>query len=431
MSQESGAPGAPSDGAASGGLSRGGGGAGGSPGGGPPGGTRPSRLRLGIALALGLAGAVLLSLLLYPFLPALVISAVLATLFFPAHQRVRGWMRQRDVAALVSTTAVFFLVLVPAILVSVVLIDNVRQGVDWLRGVVESATAPGGWLTRAVELGSTYLDIEAEEMTGQATDELSRLLGLLARRTFTFLSGLGGWLLQAGAALFTLFYFLRDGDAFMRTVKWLIPLDAATTDRLVLRTKDVIFATVWGNVAVAVVQGGLGGLAFWILGLPAAALWGSVMGVLSLLPVVGPMMVWLPGGLILLGQGEIVRGLLLLAFGGGIISTVDNYLRAVIIGERAEMHSLVVFFSVLAGLFAFGVVGIFVGPVVFVIAFSVIEVARVTLDAAEGSRIVAPGAADVPGDPSARTGIFGGTPSPILQGPGQKVAAPGDEAAGS
>lgn len=380
---------------------------------------RPSRLRLGIALALGLAGTVLLALLLYPFLPALVTSAVLATLFFPAHQRVRGWIRQRDVAALLSTAAVFFLVLVPAILLSVVLIDNVRQGVEWLRGVVEAATAPGGWLTRAVELASTYLDIEAEDMTGQATDELSRLLGLLARRTFTFLSGLGGWLLQAGAALFTLFYFLRDGDGFMRTVKWLIPLDAPTTDRLVLRTKDVIFATVWGNVAVAVVQGGLGGLAFWILGLPAAALWGSVMGLLSLLPVVGPMIVWLPGGLILLGQGEIVRGLLLLAFGGGIISTVDNYLRAVIIGERAEMHSLVVFFSVLAGLFAFGVVGIFVGPVVFVIALSVIEVARVTLDAAEGSRIVAPGAGDLPADGPTRSGTLGGTASPVLQGPGQ------------
>lgn len=401
-------------------------GSGGMSGGPPSGGEGPSRLRLGIALALGLAGTVLLGLLLYPFLPALVTSAVLATLFFPAHQRVRGWIGQRDVAALLSTTAVFFLVLVPAILVSVVLIDNVRQGVEWLRGVVESATAPGGWLTRAVELASTHLDIEAEEMTGQATDELSRLLGLLARRTFTFLSGLGGWLLQAGAALFTLFYFLRDGDGFMRTVKWLIPLDAATTDRLVLRTKDVIFATVWGNVAVAIVQGGLGGLAFWILGLPAAALWGSVMGVLSLLPVVGPMMVWLPGGLILLFQGEIVRGLLLLAFGGGIISTVDNYLRAVIIGERAEMHSLVVFFSVLAGLFAFGAVGIFVGPVVFVIAFSVIEVARVTLDAAEGSRIVAPGAGDLSAGSAAPGGILGGTPSPILRGPGHDgEAAPG------
>ncbi len=386
----------------------------------------PSRLRLGIALALGGGGAVLLALLLYPFLPALVISAVLATLFYPAHQALVRVVRQRDIAAFLSTVAVFFLVLVPAVLLSIVLIDNVRQGVEWLGGVVEAATAPGGIVTRALEFASARLELDADQLTGRGTDELSRLLGLLASRTFTFLSGLGGWLLQAGAALFTLFYFLRDGDRFMRTVKWLIPLDPITTDRLVSRTKDVIFATVWGNVAVAIVQGGLGGLAFWFLGLPAAALWGSAMGILSLLPVVGPMLVWLPAGLILLGQGEILRGLLLLAFGGGIVSTIDNYLRAVIIGDRAELHSLVVFFSVLAGLFAFGAVGVFVGPVVFVIGFSLIELARVTMDAAEGKQLVLPG----PGGEGAAAASGAGDSGVGPSGAGDSRAG-ASEAAGS
>lgn len=342
------------------------------------------RMRLVVLMALGGGAVVLLTLLLFPFLPALVTSAVLATLCYPAHRRLLQMVRQPDVAAFLTTTAVFFLVLLPTVGLSLVLIDQVRQGVEWLGNVVESLMAPGGLVTRGVDYLQGYLGVEAEEITGRVTEEMSGLVGLLARRTFSFLSGLGGWLLQAAAALFTLFYFLRDAEGLMGTVKWLIPLDPKTTDGLVEKTRDVIFATVLGNVAVAVVQGTLGGFAFWILGLPASALWGTVMGVLSLLPVVGPALVWIPAVLILLGEGEILRGLVLLVIGGGVISTVDNYLRAVLIGGRAHLHSLLVFFSVLAGLFAFGAVGIFVGPVLFVIALSLLEIARAALDPPRG-----------------------------------------------
>lgn len=386
----------------------------------------PTRLQLGVLLLLGVLGALLLGILLYPFFPALVISAVLATLFFPAHRWVRQAVRQKDIAALISTTAVFFLVLVPAVLLSLVLIDNIREGVEWLRTTVEDATAPGGFLTRVAEGLTVRLGLEGEELTRQATDELSRLLGMLARRTFTFLSGIGGVLLQASAALFTLFYFLRDGDRLMETVKWVIPLDPETTERLVTRTRDVIFATVWGNVAVAIVQGTLGGLAFWVVGLPAAALWGTVMGILSLLPVVGPMMVWLPAGLILLGQGEILRGVLLFALGGGIVSTIDNYLRAVIIGERAELHPLVVFFAVLGGLFVFGAVGIFVGPVVFVIAFTMIELARAAMESVDEDRRAPRTAGPPGGDVLAGGAMFRDAGTGAREREAREVPGPGE-----
>lgn len=355
--------------------------------------TAATRMRMVVLLSLGAGALVLLALLLYPFLPALVTSAVLATLCYPAHRRLLRYVRQPDLAALLTTTAVFFLVFLPTVGLSLILIDQIRQGVEWLGGVVESLTAPGGPVTRGLDYLAGYFEIEAEEITGRLTDELSGLVGLLARRTFTFLSGLGGWLLQAAAALFTLFYFLRDAEGLMAATKWLIPLDPETTEELIEKTRDVIFATVFGNVAVAVVQGALGGLTFWILGLPASALWGTVMGILSLLPVVGPPLVWIPAALILLGGGEILRGLVLLAVGAGVIGTVDNYLRAVLIGGRAHLHSLLVFFSVLAGLFAFGAIGIFVGPVLFVIALSLLEIARAALDAPHGAPVPAGGGA--------------------------------------
>lgn len=375
-------------------------------GGGGGGGSAPTeapRLRLAILLVLGLGATVLLGVLLRPFLPALVTSAVLATLGYPVHRRIQRAVPQPDVAALITTTAIFFLVLLPTLALSVVLIDQLRQGAEWVRGVVESLTSPGGAVTRALDYVAGYLGVESPGLTRPVADQLSGLVGLLARRTFGFLSGLGGWLLQAAAALFTLFYFLRDADGLMRTVKWLVPLDEESTDHLVRRTRDVIYATVFGNVVVGIAQGGLGGLAFWVLGLPAAALWGTVMGILSLLPVVGPTFVWLPAGVILIAEGDVARGIVLLAVGSAVISTVDNYLRAVLIGGRAQLHSLLVFFSVLAGLFAFGAVGIFVGPVLFVIALSVLELARTAMDAAQGGPLVFPGA---PGEGILGTGVF-------------------------
>lgn len=347
------------------------------------------RLRLTVLLLLGAAATILLGLLLFPFLPALVTSGVLATLSYPAHRKLRKSVKQEDFAAFLSTAAVFFLVLLPALGFSIVLINQIIQGVDWLAGVMEEVTAPGGPITAAWQSITARLGLEMPALGESLSDELSGLLGLLGTRTLQFLSGLGGWLLQAGAALFALFYFIRDGDGLMRRLTWLVPLDREETEYLIERTRNVIYATVYGNIVVAVVQGGLGGLVFWALGIPAAALWGTLMGILSLLPVVGPPIVWLPAVLILLGAGDVVRAVVLFALGAGVIGTVDNPLRAILIGDRAHLHSLVVFFSVLAGLFAFGAIGVIVGPVLFVIAFSLIEMARLALDIAEEERPLA------------------------------------------
>lgn len=212
---------------------------------------------------------------------------------------------------------------------SLVLVQEVALSVDWAAREIGRMLGPGGefrgWLrTLAEHLGVTNVDLRAS-IASQLQDAVTLLTG----RTLNFLSGLGGWLLQAGAALFTLFYMLRDADGIVRSLQWLIPLEETRTDRLFRRARDVIHATVYGNVVVAIVQGSLGGLAFWVLGLPGAALWGTVMGVLSLLPVLSAMLVWLPGGAYLLVVGQTVDGILLLAFGALVIGTVDNYLRAV------------------------------------------------------------------------------------------------------
>lgn len=349
-----------------------------------PGLTDLSRVRLGALILLGLAGVYTLGRLLWPFLPALMISAVAAALVYPAYSRFEDWVPvPRDVAAFLGTAAVFFLVLLPVVGLSLVLVDQLLLGLDWAAAMSGELLQPGGRVEGWLEAISGYvgaLGLEPSSLSQQVTEQMQRVASALAGRTFSFLSGLGGWLLQTGVAVFTLFYLLRDAGPITAGIKWLIPLDEDRTEHLFRRARDVTYATMFGTVAVALAQGTLGGLTFWILDLPAAALWGTVMGMVALLPGVGPPLVWVPAAAILLAGGEVARGLALVAIGGLVVGTVDNVLRAVLVAGRARLHSLAVLLSVLGGLLLFGGLGIFVGPVLFVVALSLIEMARLALE---------------------------------------------------
>ena len=321
--------------------------------------------------------------LLWPFLAALVTAAVLALLVHPAYRWLdRRLPGHRDLAAFLATMIAFFLILVPMVGLFLVLVDQVGAGVDRLARGTGELFGPGGDARRWLAAAAERLGLEEAEVASAVTGQAREVVSLMAGRTLDFLSGIGGWLFQAGAALFTLFYLLRDADELVETAKWMVPLERSDTDRLFRRARDVTYATVYGNVVVGVVQGLLGGLAFWALDVPAAAVWGTVMGLLSLLPALSATLVWLPAGAILVLSGRTVAGLALLAFGALVVSTVDNVLRATLVSDRAQMHPLAVFFSVLGGLLTFGAVGLLAGPVLFALALAVMEMARATLEPA-------------------------------------------------
>jgi predicted PurR-regulated permease PerM len=205
---------------------------------------------------------------------------------------------------------------------------------------------------------------------------------LVVARVIAFLTGIPGILLQLGVALFVLFYLLRDGDEFMIAIRRMIPLDPARREEVLARASEITEAMVKGTVVVAIVQGTLGGITFRLLGLQGATLWGSIMGLLALIPMVGPAFVWLPTSIYLIFTGSVVRGIILAAVGALVIGTVDNFIRAIFVGGRARVHSLVVFLSVLGGVFVFGAPGIVVGPVLFVLGLIAIDMGRLAMEEA-------------------------------------------------
>lgn len=338
------------------------------------------RVRSLVLFLLAAGGVWVVGLMLRPFLPAVVTSAVVAVLVLPIYRRVARRIAHRNLAALLTTVVVFFLGLIPTVVVSLLLLEEIRDRIAWLGSDLPALLGPAGPLTRWSERVAAHIGVEATDVAAVIAQQAQALVSMLVSRTVNLFTGLGGWLLQAGVALFTLFYLLRDGDNVLEYVKWLLPLDAASNDRLFRRAGEITHATVFGSLVVAFVQAALGGISFWALDLPAPIVWAALMGILSILPAVGAWFVWLPAGILLLFGGHVIKGIILLAIGAFLISTVDNVLRTLLVSDRAHLHPLVAFFSVLGGLFVFGAAGVFIGPVLFVMALTLVEIARLSLE---------------------------------------------------
>lgn len=336
-------------------------------------------LRVAVLLAFGTAAAVLLGLMLWPFLPALVTSAVLGVLAFPAHQRVHAKIRNDGAAAFLSTLLVVVVIVLPILAVSMIALQDLGTGVAWLENQLRTGFPIINDLVTWIEGALSAVGFTGLDVTARVTERLGEVPELVVGRTFRVVSGVGGVFLQVGVGLFTLFYLLRDGERMIDAGRGLVPLASGPTNLLLRRTQEVIFAAVFGHVFVAMVQGTLGGLAFWALGVPTPAVWAVLMGTLSLIPMVGPAFVWVPAGAVLIATGATTQGVLLLLFGLLVISTVDNVIRAMLVSARARVHPLVVFFGVLGGVLMFGVVGILVGPVLIVAAAALMEMARLSI----------------------------------------------------
>ena len=324
-------------------------------------------------------GAGIIGWLVSPFFPGLVLATVLATLVLPLHKRMAPRIGRPGLAAVATMTGVVILLLLPLSGLAFLVGTEAVGALRWL------TTGPGlGNTTEGVQgalrTAATRFGVNPDTAIALVAEQLRPLAEALMGRTLSLLSGIPGIMLQLGVALFALFYLLRDSDAFLSALRRMIPLNQSRTDELLGRAKDITEAIVYGTVVVAVVQGVMGGMAFRVVGLPAATLWGAIMGVLALIPMIGPPLVWVPAAAYLIITGSVAQAVVLAAFGALVIGTVDNLLRSIFVGSRAHVHSLVVFLSVLGGVVVFGLAGVVMGPVLFALALIAIETGRMSME---------------------------------------------------
>lgn len=307
-----------------------------------------------------------------PFLPPLVWALALAVLFTPFHQRLESRLKHPSLAAAVSVLAVGIIVALPAIFVGQRLIMESARGAEMINTKVESGEwrraieaqprfAPlAGWIERKMDLPRTVRDLTSWLTTSAGSIVKGSLIQLIS---FCL-------------TLYLLFYFLRDRRAALHSLRFLSPLAKGEMEGLFVRVTDSIVATVYGTLAVSAVQGFLGGLMFWWLGLPAPLLWGVVMGLLAVVPVLGAFVVWIPTALFLVLEGSWGKALILALWGGVVVAGIDNLLYPILVGNRLKMHTVLAFISVGGGLMLFGPSGLILGPVTLAITTVLLEVWR-------------------------------------------------------
>ena len=320
-----------------------------------------------------------------PFLSALGWAAILVTFFYPMHRRLTKRLSTTR-ASVASTLAVTILLIAPAILLTTLF---VRQAVSISRGVQHSLVeqhAPliaKGWSWLASHVPGMDPNADIFETLEQGIEKQA---GFLAERLGTILKNIASFVFDLFVMIFAMFYFFRDAGKIVRSVRSIMPFDAAHQDAMIVQIRELISASVTTSLVVAAIQGALGGLGFAIVGLRAPVFWGVAMAFFSLVPVVGSGLIFVPASLWLGFAGHWWRAVVLLAICAGISTIVDNVLRPVLLGGRTELSGLVIFISVLGGVHLFGMLGLVLGPILVAMAAGVLSVYQ---ESAEGPPMTA------------------------------------------
>jgi predicted PurR-regulated permease PerM len=312
-----------------------------------------------------------------PFLNPIFGALVLAIVFYPLHARIDSRVQQPNFAAAISTVLVIVVIAIPAVFFGVTVTRELGEQYEWLR---HETAAQGGLNPYLLHLMEAPLRLIAQYIDLSRFDVRPSLLGWVERAS-RYLVAIGAsavtnivsFSLSAAVALFTLFFLFRDGRRIQRRTVAILPLTHQQARKLITSVHETIIASVHGGIAVGLAQGSLTSLAFWVLGLSSPVLWGLVAGMASLIPFVGTGIVWAPGAVVLLLQGHWVKAILLLAWGAAVVAQVDVVVRPYVVSGRAKIHNLLIFFALLGGMRAFGIMGIFIGPVVISITIVALD----------------------------------------------------------
>ncbi|MCV2218981.1 AI-2E family transporter [Thauera sp. Sel9] len=308
--------------------------------------------------------------LLLPYYGALLWAAILAILFNPLQRRLVVWLGGRHtLAAALSVFACVCIVVIPGL---VVFSSLVQEATGLYTRLSTRQFDPGAIVTHihdalpaTVMRGLEMLDLgDVAEIQARLRQFAVKSAQVITTQALSIGQSTAQLLVSGAVMLYVLFFLFRDGAGLVASIRGASPLSAHHTDRMMAKFIEVAKATVLGNFTVAAIQGAIGGVAFWLLGIEAALLWGTVMAVLSLLPAIGTFVVWGPFAFYMLLSGDYMRGLILLAIGAFVISTIDNLLRPALVGKGLRLPDYVVLVSTLGGLTLLGINGFVIGPLI-------------------------------------------------------------------
>src|SRR4030042_1552953 len=325
----------------------------------------------------------LLYTILSPFLSSIIWAILLAMIFYPLFKKLKRLLKKKEfLSALIMTLLVLIIIVLPFTLLMISLASEVVDVYHRVEEMIKTGQLQA-YLERMkglpilqwilAKLGQ-YIDLSQTDPLPLLLKNLKQISTFIFNQTTTLLKGFSTFIAGFFFTLLSLYYLFKDGSRFFKGLKEIIPLPSQERDLLIQRFKDMIYATLYGGILIAMIQGLLGGLSFWILGLPSPIFWGTAMALLSFIPIGGTRIIWAPTVIYLLIGGDILKGLILLGLVVFVISMVDNLLRPYFISSRTKIHPLLLFFAVLGGIQFFGFIGIVAGPLIATLFLTLIEI---------------------------------------------------------
>ncbi len=322
----------------------------------------------------------LIYLIFRPFFSVLFMTTLLSIVFYPVFQRLEERLSGRKYLASILTLVIIAVVLAfPLAVVAYLLSRELSDLFENINRAVKSGEIQAyldqvkriPLLRRLIELsGGASVNIDVPKFLAAHIQELS---GFLLDQATRIAKGFSKFVFGLIVTLFATYYFLKDGESIKKTLRNFLPIPKYDRDTFFSRLEEMVKAIIYGGIVIAIVQGLLGGLAFWILGIPSPLVWGTVMVLCAFIPFGGTGLVWVPGSVYLILTGFYIKAVILVIYGIMIIGTIDNLLRPYLMSSRTNIHPLLLFFSVIGGISAFGIIGIFAGPLIMALAIAFYE----------------------------------------------------------
>lgn len=301
-----------------------------------------------------------------PFAFPIFWAAILAAFFYPLYTKLNNKLKTPNLSATITLSTAVIAIAIPLLTIGAILItqsvdlyNKVSANQDQITTFIKNAatTIQNNPLTTRLQVNEAFWIEKFSESAKFVTSYIFTNLTKITQNSITFFAMLV-------IMLYTLYFFLRDGEKILKTLMHLCPLGDKYEKILYKKFTTTAFGTLKGVAIVGGIQATLGAIAFFIAGIQGALIWGLVMFLFTLLPAFGCSLVWFPAGTLLLLSGKIWQGVFMLLFGFFVISTVDNLLRPIVVGKEAQLHPLLILFSMLGGIIVFGLSGFIIGPIV-------------------------------------------------------------------
>ncbi|HVP06198.1 MAG TPA: AI-2E family transporter [Candidatus Acidoferrum sp.] len=320
-----------------------------------------------------------------PFFIPICWAAVFVILFNPLYEWLVKRIKRPTLAALIMCFLIIVLIIGP---VTYLCLELVSQASDAFTRVSDmynngelqkyfNFNVP--WLNSLNEKLSPFIDFSKINLNEIVKDSMGKVSGIVVDKTTWLIANSTKTAMYFVMMLFSIFYFFKDGRALVELLKHLMPLSMAQTNDTFDQLHDLIKATMYSLAVVALLQGFIGGLLFWIMGINTPVFWGAAMAFMSVLPIVGSAIIYIPAGLILIIGGSTVKGLLLIIISTLTITQVDHFVRPLIVSGKTSMHPLLLFFSIAGGIAFFGLLGIVLGPLVAAVFMTILEIIELKL----------------------------------------------------